>query len=143
MGLQSSAYGFLGSVAAAVALFVSVDTNPVYASGDEALPPQSPPPITTVSTSRALAIANDLQQLDATMYGAFWCSHCYDQKQALGQQAFAKVKYVECSKDGVNSNTKLCKDKEVPGYPTWEIAGKLYPGEQELVELEDIIREAK
>ena len=83
------------------------------------------------------------------MYGAYWCSHCFDQKEAFGKQVFShnnenpskfNIEYVECSKDGENSQTKLCKSKEVPGYPTWEIQGKLYPGEQELDELEDLVK---
>ena len=43
----------------------------------------------------------------------------------------------------VNSQNSLCKERDVPGYPTWEIKGKLYPGEKELDELEEIIKEAK
>ena len=161
LGLQSSAYGFLASTAAAVAIFVSVDTPSLSSYSSTATTTtatttalvataattttelQSPPPITTTSSKRALAIAEELQGLDATMYGAFWCSHCYDQKQSLGKQAFSKLRYVECSKDGVNSKTSLCREKDVPGYPTWEIGGKLYPGEQELEELEDIILDSK
>ena len=105
--------------------------------------PQAPPPITTVSSKRALSLAKDLKALDAKMYGAFWCSHCYDQKQALGKQVFAEkyVQYIECSKDGLNSQTKLCKSKEVPGYPTWEINGEFFPGEQDFEELEQIVKE--
>ena len=100
----------------------------------------SPPAITTESSKRALELADSLQALNAKMYGAYWCSHCYDQKEALGKQAFGKIQYVECSKDGVNSQNKLCKSKQVPGYPTWEIQGELYPGEQELDELEDLVK---
>jgi hypothetical protein len=102
--------------------------------------PFSPPAITTDSSSQAIQVAKMLQSLDAKMYGAYWCSHCYDQKQVLGKQAFESyVKYVECSKDGVNSQTKVCRAKEVPGYPTWEIKGQLYPGQQELDELEALV----
>ena len=64
------------------------------------------------------------------MYGAFWCSHCYDQKQTLGAEAMRSIPYIECAKDGANSQRKLCQEKEIPGYPTWEINGKLHPGEQ-------------
>jgi uncharacterized membrane protein len=100
----------------------------------------SPPTITVESSNRAMALGKALQSLDAKMYGAYWCSHCYDQKQILGKQVFAQyVDYVECSKDGVNAQTTLCKAKEIPGYPTWEIQGKLYPGQQEIDELEDLV----
>jgi uncharacterized membrane protein len=107
----------------------------------------SPPEITTESSKRALDLAKTLNTMDSKMYGAYWCSHCFDQKEAFGKQVFNKdesskfnIEYVECAKDGSNSQTKLCKSKEVPGYPTWEIQGKLYPGEQELDELEDLVK---
>jgi uncharacterized membrane protein len=100
---------------------------------------ERPPPITTQSTSRAMSIATQLQELDARFYGAYWCSHCFDQKQALGKEAMARIPYVECSKEGRNAQVQLCREKKIPGYPTWEIKGVLYPGEQALDELEDII----
>lgn len=50
--------------------------------------------------------------MDAKMYGAFWCSHCYDQKQAFGKEAYARINYIECAPDGVNSQTKLCKSRK-------------------------------
>ena len=74
---------------------------------------------------------------------AYWCGHCFDQKQFLGKEAYTSYQYIECSKDGVDSQNKLCKERNVPGYPTWEINGKLYPGEQELDELQDIIATIK
>lgn len=48
------------------------------------------------------------------MYGAFWCEHCYRQKQMLGQEAFDKIEYIECSKNGRGSQYKLCREKDVP-----------------------------
>lgn len=36
------------------------------------------------------------------MYGAFWCSHCYDQKQAFGAEAMAAFPYVECYPEGLH-----------------------------------------
>uniref|UniRef100_A0A7S2R3K6 Thioredoxin domain-containing protein n=1 Tax=Eucampia antarctica TaxID=49252 RepID=A0A7S2R3K6_9STRA len=102
-----------------------------------------PPPITTTSSPQATALAKSLRKLDATMYSAYWCSHCYEQKQAFGKEAFTNyITYVECSKDGFDAQNKLCKDKNLPGYPTWEIKGKLYPGEQSLEELEEIVQKS-
>jgi len=101
--------------------------------------PYSPPPITTTSSPEALQVARLLQQLDTHFYGAYWCSHCYDQKQTLGKEAMQLIPYIECSKEGRNAQTTLCRDKHIPGYPTWEVAGTLYPGEQALEELQDII----
>eukprot|EP00536_Pseudo-nitzschia_multiseries_P016825 jgi/Psemu1/222759/e_gw1.1249.26.1 len=114
--------------------------------------PVRPPAITTDSSERALALGRELTALGgARMYGAHWCSHCYDQKEILGRQVFDNnggdsgidVRYVECSKDGIRSQSKLCKEKEIPGYPTWEIQGKLYPGQQELDELEELVKGIK
>ena len=58
----------------------------------------------------------------------------------MGFEAMQKIPYIECSKEGLNSQNGLCKERDVPGYPTWEINGQLFPGEQELDELEDIVK---
>lgn len=99
-----------------------------------------PPPITTKSSSRALRLALDLEALHSKMYGAYWCSHCFDQKQTFGKEAMTHIPYIECDAEGLQSQRTLCKERQVPGYPTWEINGLLYPGQQELIELEDIVR---
>jgi hypothetical protein len=101
----------------------------------------SPPPITTTSSERALVLSDNLLLYNAKMYGAYWCSHCFDQKQAFGKKAFSQIQYIECSREGMNSQTSLCKEMDVPGYPTWEIDGKLYPGERDLEELEEILKD--
>ncbi|GAX29115.1 hypothetical protein FisN_7Hh288 [Fistulifera solaris] len=103
---------------------------------------ESPPSITTTSSTQAMVLAKKMQTMDTRFYGAFWCSHCFDQKQAMGKEAMEMIPYIECSRDGMNAQTKLCKEKDVPGYPTWEINGKLYPGEKTLDELEEIVKNA-
>lgn len=100
-----------------------------------------PPAITTTSSKEALALASDLNSLDARMFGAFWCSHCYDQKQALGYEAMQSIPYIECDREGFNNRRDFCKEKDVPGYPTWEIGGKLFPGERSLEELREMVDE--
>ncbi len=166
-GGKTVAVGFLGAFLGAVLVFGngSIDTINSASGGSSSTllattisggnkQPQegllyAPPEITTESSARALSVARSLRDLDAKMYGAHWCSHCYDQKQTLGKQVFDKskgeplVEYVECSKDGINSKSKVCKAKEVPGYPTWEIRGNLYPGEQSIDELEDLIKDIR
>ena len=77
--------------------------------------PQSPPPITRHSSEQALDIAARLERLGAHMYGAYWCSHCYDQKQTLGVEGFAKVDYIECDPNGVNSRRSQCKARGITG----------------------------
>lgn len=100
-----------------------------------------PPRITTKSSATALTLATDLKSLNSRMYGAFWCSHCYDQKQAFGYDAMRSIPYVECDREGYNNERDVCKAREVPGYPTWEIGGKLFPGERSLDELREIVND--
>ena len=102
-----------------------------------------PPRITTESSAVALTLAFDLKSLNSRMFGAFWCSHCYDQKQELGYEAMKSIPYVECDREGYNNERDLCKEREVPGYPTWEIGGKLFPGERSLEELREIVDDVR
>ncbi|CAM9304425.1 unnamed protein product [Ectocarpus fasciculatus] len=97
------------------------------------------PLIDTESSPQALRIGKKLKSLDAKMYGAYWCTHCFNQKEMLGKQAMSKVKYIECSNRGVDNQVDMCKAADIPGFPTWDIDGKLYPGEQTLEELEEIV----
>ena len=46
-----------------------------------------------------------------------------------------KLKVVECTRDCINSQTQLCIDKKIKGFPTWEINGKLILGVLSLNEL--------
>lgn len=46
------------------------------------------------------------------MYGAFWCSHCYDQKQAFGAEAMAAFPYVECYPEGLHKVGRRCGSRE-------------------------------
>jgi len=97
--------------------------------------PFAPPAITAKSSEYAKKLSKHLQSKHVKMYGAYWCSHCYNQKQMFGKEAFANIEYIECDKRGYQSQNKLCKEKGLPGYPTWEIDGELYPGEMELKDL--------
>lgn len=75
-----------------------------------------------------------------TMYGAYWCSHCQNEKKAFGD-SFRYVPYVECTKD-----PKKCLEKGIEAYPTWifpdgysptgsPVKGKRLVGEQGLAKL--------
>jgi len=93
------------------------------------------PRITTESSEYAMELSRHLESKHVKMYGAYWCSHCYNQKQMFGESAFKSIQYVECDKKGMNSQRKLCLENHIPGYPTWEIDGEFYPGELELDDL--------
>lgn len=103
----------------------------------------APPAITTTSSPEALALASDLNSLNSRMFGAFWCSHCYDQKQAMGFEAMQTLPYLECDKEGYKNQRSVCVERKLPGYPTWEIGGKLFPGEKSVEELREIVDDIK
>lgn len=81
--------------------------------GAEPADGESPPAVTTSSSQRAMALASQLRLLDAKMYGTFWCSHCFNQKQALGEEAMRALTYIECDKAGAGSQHQLCMDRKV------------------------------
>lgn len=57
--------------------------------------------------------AQCLTQKGFTMYGAYWCPHCQNEKAAFGD-AFKNVNYVECTKE-----PNRCVAAKIDGYPTW------------------------
>ncbi|KAK3410526.1 hypothetical protein EUGRSUZ_J02496 [Eucalyptus grandis] len=94
--------------------------------------------ITTPSSTFAVSLARHLHSIGAKMYGAFWCSHCLEQKQMFGREAAKILDYVECFPDGYKKGTKIakqCADVGIEGFPTWLINGEVLSGEQELSEL--------
>lgn len=66
-------------------------------------------------------LATCLKDKGAVFYGAFWCSHCNDQKKEFGGLV-KLLPYVECSTPDGNGQTQICIDKKIEGYPTWEFA---------------------
>lgn len=81
--------------------------------------------------------ATCLKDKGATFYGAFWCPHCQAQKKLFGTSQ-KLLPYVECSFPNGQSQTQICKDKKIEGYPTWEFAdGSRLNGEIPLQQLAD------
>jgi protein-disulfide isomerase len=126
----------LGILAAYNGVDASVNSQPTPTQPAQGL--QSPPPVTTSSGAAELALVEHLNQVGAREYGAYWCPHCHQQKQLFGKEAGKKINYIECDPKGVNSQTQLCIQKGIKGYPTWEINGKLYPGVKTLEQLADL-----
>jgi hypothetical protein len=89
----------------------------------------------TVSGASEIALVEHLVKSGAKFYGAYWCSHCSKQKSMFGAVAAAKLPYVECAKDGENSQRQLCKDLQIKMFPTWIINGQLVPGTRELKDI--------
>jgi uncharacterized membrane protein len=141
---------FVGVIVTMVTL---ISTLAIYSPHKDAssstnyLDAKAPPPIQTVSSQAEIELARYLKQIDAKMYGAYWCPHCHEQEALFGREAFANINYVECAADGRNSKSDLCQ-KIVPeaekqtsqsfGFPTWEIKGKYYAGVQSLEKLAQI-----
>ena len=124
-----------------VAMVTVVGTLGIYANiAGASATPNTPgavgPAIVTTSGSAEIELARHLTDTGAKMYGAYWCPHCHDQKQLFGRQA--RIPYVECAPDGKNSQTKLCQDKKIEGFPTWEIKGQMVTGTQTLQQLADL-----
>ncbi|KAK4480000.1 hypothetical protein RD792_013057 [Penstemon davidsonii] len=94
--------------------------------------------ITKESSPLAISLARHLHSIGAKLYGAFWCSHCLDQKEMFGREAAKILDYVECFPNGVKQGTKMadaCYDIKLEGFPTWEINGQVLSGEKQLSEL--------
>lgn len=75
----------------------------------------------TVSPSRLANFAKYLTEKGVVMYGAYWCSHCQNQKKVFGD-AFQYITYVECTQE-----PKRCLAAGVKGYPTWTIPKNATP----------------
>ncbi|MCT7948216.1 vitamin K epoxide reductase family protein [Ancylothrix sp. C2] len=125
------------------ALGVYANANNVISPNTANAPNAAPgkgeaPAVTTVSGESEIALARHLTQVGAKEYGAFWCPHCYDQKQLFGKEASALLDYVECDQEGKKSRTKMCVDAGIKGYPSWEIKGQILQGVQSLEKLADI-----
>jgi uncharacterized membrane protein/thiol-disulfide isomerase/thioredoxin len=91
--------------------------------------------ITTTSGEAEISLGKHLASKGAVMYSAYWCPHCYEQKQLFGKEAFKEVGKVECDPKGVAPAPQKCVDAKIRAFPTWIINGKTYEGVQTLDEL--------
>ena len=94
--------------------------------------------VTSESTNESLALAKYLKNKGVIKYSAYWCPNCLHQSELFGKQAYKELNVVECARDGKNSQTQLCIDKKIEGFPSWEINGKIILGVQTLQELSDL-----
>jgi hypothetical protein len=91
--------------------------------------------VTSESTNESIELAKYLNDKGVVKYSAYWCPNCLNQSELFGKQAYKELNVVECARDGINSQTQLCIDKKIKGFPTWEIDGKLILGVLSLNEL--------
>src|ERR1700738_1091302 len=71
--------------------------------------------------NRLDGFAKCLDAKQATMYGAYWCPHCADQKEMF-ESSFQYVRYVECGVPGSRDEAPVCKDAGIKHFPTWQFA---------------------
>ena len=91
--------------------------------------------VTSESTKEPIEFAIYLNDNGVVKYSAYWCSKCLNQSKIFGKQAYKVLNVVEYARDGIKSQTRLCIDKKIKGFPTWEINGKLILGVLSLKEL--------
>ena len=94
--------------------------------------------VTSESTKESIELAKYLKDNGVVKYSAYWCPNCLKQSELFGKQAYKELNVVECEIDGKNSQTQLCIDKKIKGFPTWEINGKLILGVLSLEELSEL-----
>ena len=91
--------------------------------------------VTSESTQETIKFAKYLKNSGVIKYSAYWCPNCLNQSELFGKQAYKELNVVECANDGKNSQTQLCIDKKIKGFPSWEINGKIILGVLTLEEL--------
>jgi uncharacterized membrane protein len=91
--------------------------------------------INTQSGPDEIALAKHISAIGGKMYSAFWCPHCFEQKQLFGEQAFQEIDYVECDAAGKNPQVDACRAAGIQSFPTWKIKDQTLTGTQLLEKL--------
>ncbi|MBU2051586.1 hypothetical protein KKH13_00080 [Patescibacteria group bacterium] len=85
-----------------------------------------------ISSGQYDQLAQCLTDKGTKMFGAYWCSHCANQKRTFGN-SFSKINYIECSLPDGKTQTEECQQAGIEGYPTWEFSdGSRLDGEVSL-----------
>ncbi|WP_373542183.1 vitamin K epoxide reductase family protein [Chamaesiphon sp.] len=137
---------FTGMGAGLAALLVSlVLYNTAIGGQINSLAPTTPPEpgigwqIESTSGPAEIELAKYLTQTGAKMYSAYWCPHCFEQKQLFGKEAWEQVTNVECAADAKkNPQPEACTKAGIKGFPTWSIGGKLDGGVKKLAKLAEL-----
>ena len=62
--------------------------------------------------------AQCLKEKGALFYGAFWCSHCQNQKAIFGSSK-KYLPYIECSTPDGRGQLPICAANKIASFPTW------------------------
>ena len=117
--------------------FISLLAVPIFVKSEH-LTAQKEIIITNESSKYSIELAKYLTDNGVVKYSAYWCPNCYDQAKIFGKEAYKKLNVIECARDGKNSQTQLCIDKNIEGFPSWEINGKIIIGVLSLNDLSEL-----
>ena len=117
--------------------FISLLAVPIFVKSEH-LTAQKEIIITNESSKYSIELAKYLTDNGVVKYSAYWCPNCYDQAKIFGKEAYKKLNVIECARDGKNSQTQLCIDKNIEGFPSWEINGKIIIGVRSLNDLAEL-----
>ena len=117
---------------ALTALAFNITVNSEHLKGPKELT------VTSERTKESIALAKYLKDNGVVKYSAYWCPNCLDQSEIFGKKAYKELNVVECARDGKNSQTQLCIDKKIEGFPSWEINGRIIIGVRTLKELSEL-----
>ena len=70
------------------------------------------------TSTKYVGLAECLSQKGVKFYGAFWCTHCEDQKAEFGAAA-TDLPYIECSNPDHTENAACIAAGVKNEYPTW------------------------
>jgi len=85
------------------------------------------------STAEQMALVEHLRLQGAVFYGAWWCPHCFHQKNLFGIEAGQRLPYVECDRD--DAGRQRCAAASVRAFPTWDLKGERREGVLSIEEL--------
>ena len=89
----------------------------------------------TTMPSKYDDLAKCIAAKQAKFYGAFWCPHCKEQKDAFGASS-KYLPYIECSTPDGQNQLQECITADITSYPTWVFAdGSRLKGPQTLATL--------
>ncbi|MCT0218556.1 hypothetical protein KQ304_06000 [Synechococcus sp. CS-1329] len=78
------------------------------------------------STAEQKALVEHLRSRGAIFYGAWWCPHCFHQKNLFGTEAGRRLPYVECDKE--QAGRERCQAAKIRAFPTWDLDGERREG---------------
>jgi uncharacterized membrane protein len=139
MGRDWQDIGQLFFTVIVVSIIVLVGILGVYANANKTSTAlQDDYAIKTNSNVFQIALAQHLKKIGAKMYGSFTCAYCRNQKHLFGKEAASQLNYIECHPNGKNAQPDLCQAARIQAFPTWEIKGRFYQGEQSLEKLAEL-----